>query len=1076
MDLRTPRLVCVSLFAALSAFGQTVTGSLVGHVADSSGGALAGVKIVATETTRGAVRQAVSNESGNYSISSMEPGIYKVTIEQPGFKTFVNDSVPVAINTTVRVDAALEVGAVSETVQVTANAVELKTDRGDLSQQVDHTQFENLPLSPDRNYMSTLEMTPGSTEPAAVGSAFGNPSGSLANFVNGQNNRGNSFQLDGTINNETNVISQSAIVPPPEAIQVMDVSTNAYDAESGRATGAVVNVQIKTGTNELHGSLWGYNVNSSLKSRNALAVVGKPHTNLTQFGFAVGGPIIRNRTFFFGDYQGGRDRRGQNAQFDIPTAAFRTGDFSAARNPIYDPLTGTAAGANRDRFPGNIIPGIRLSPIAKAIVAGLPQPNLAGLTNNYETSGSFRQNRDASDVKVNHKFTDMTEAFVRYSYFVANTNDRSVFGDLGGPTSGNGGTAAIGPSRIQSASANLTHVFGPTTVAEFRAGLVRVLIQGQTGGDPDIGAKLGIPGVNRGDFFSPGMPRISISGYTALGFAATIPFKIAETSSNFVSVWTRQHANHAIRWGFDFRNLILNKAQANSDPRGLYTFLAPITGATGSLTDSSNAFASFMLGLPAQLDRTYIYQLGGWRVKQYFMFLQDRWVATPKLTVSYGLRYEIMPFSTTANPGDQSRYEFSNNTLLIGGYGPINNRLNVNTDFKNFAPRVGIAYRAGAKTVIRTGYGISYTPQSINSLASNSYPAQISIQVRGANTLQPAGDLSAGVPVLTPVDVSSGIITPPGNSVLNGFNPNARRGYVQSFNFTLEREIGRFVISASYVGTLGRRLSATVNQNAAGPGATVNDRPLAKKFGRIADTNLNDYMLSTSYNALQVYVKRRVGRMGSMTLSYTWSKSLDYTDAFTVSNPLNIDLNRGLSPFDRAHNLVISHLLPLPFGRDGLLFKSGPVSALLGGFRLSGVFSARTGTPVNITGNRLAANSTQGVTTHPSSTGPVRYLHGAGRGQLWFDTSTFVEATPGTLGTVGRNTVRGPGYVNYNLTLSRTFRFTERYRLNFMASAFNLSNSIHFSDPAGGITNGAFGQITTSFGERQVRLGARLEF
>jgi len=1076
MNMKTPRLVCVSLYAALSALGQTVTGSLVGHVADSSGGALAGVKIVATETARGVVRQAITNETGNYNISSMEPGAYRVTVEQPGFKTFVSENVQVAINTTVRVDTALEVGAVSETVQVTANPIEVKTDRGDLSQQVDSSQFENLPLSPDRNYMSTLEMVPGSTEPAPVGSAFGNPSGSLANFVNGQNNRGNSFQLDGTINNETNVISQSAIVPPPEAIQVMDVSTNAYDAESGRATGAVVNVQIKTGTNEVHGSMWGYNVNSALKSRNALAVVGKPHTNLTQFGFVVGGPIIRNRTFFFGDYQGGRDRRGQNAQFDIPTAAFRAGDFSAARNPIYDPLSGTTAGANRDRFPGNIIPANRLSPIARAIVAGLPQPNLSGLTNNYETSGSFRQNRDSSDVKVNHKLTDMTEAFVRYSYFVADTNDRSVFGDLGGPTSGNGGTAAIGPSRIQSVSTNLTHVFSPTMVAEFRGGLVRVLIQGQTGGDPDIGAKLGIPGVNRGDFFSPGMPRIAISGYTALGFAATIPFKIAETSTNFVSVWTKQLSNHAIRWGFDFRNLILNKAQANSDPRGLYTFNAGITGTTGSSTDSSNAYASFMLGLPAQLDRTYIYQLGGWRVKQYFMFVQDRWVATRNLTVSYGLRYEIMPFSTTANPGDQSRYEFSNNTLLIGGYGPIGNRLNVNTDFMNFAPRLGIAYRMGPKTVLRTGYGISYTPQSINSLASNSYPAQISIQVRGANTLQPAGDLNAGIPVLTPVDVSSGIITPPGNSVLNGFNPNARRGYVQSFNFTLEREVARFVIAASYVGTLGRRLSATVNQNAAGPGTTVNDRPLARRFGRTADTNLNDYMLSSSYNALQTHVKRRFSRVGSLTLSYTWSKSLDYTDAFTVSNPLNIDLNRGVSTFDRAHNLVISHVVPLPFGRNRLLFKSGLASAILGGFRLSGVFSARTGTPVNITGNRLAANSTQGVTTRPSSTGPVRYFGGKGRGQLWFDTSVFVEPPAGTLGTVGRNTVRGPGYTNYNLTLSRTFRFTERYRLNFMASAFNLTNSTHFNEPAGGVTNGAFGQITTSFGERQVRLGARLEF
>jgi hypothetical protein len=1068
------RLVLTAALA-LPVAAQTVTGSLVGHVVDPSDAPVLGVKVIATEVNRGNSRDAITNEAGNYTISSMEPGVYKVIIEQKGFKTFVAERAEVGINSTVRVDAKLEVGAVTESILVTAAPVELKTDRGDLSQQVDRTQFENLPLSPDRNYMSSLEMIPGSTEPAAVGSSFGNPSGSLANYVNGQNNRGNSFQLDGTINNELNVVSQSAIVPPPEAIQSMDVSTNAYDAESGRATGAVVNVQIKSGTNDLHGSLWTYNVNSDLKARNALSVVDKPHTNLTQFGFAAGGPIRKNRTFIFGDYQGGRDRRGQNVQLDIPSVPFRTGDFSAAKYAIYDPLTGTSSGANRDAFPGKQIPANRISSIAKAIVDRMPTPNLPGLVNNFETSGSFRQDRNSSDVKVNHKFTDMTDGFVRYSYFGANTADPAVFGDLGGPTFGGGATSAIGPSRIQSASANLTHVFGPTTVTEFRGGLVRVLIQGQTGGDPDIAAKLGIPGVNRGDFFSPGMPRMSVSGYTALGFAATMPFKIAETSSNFVNIWTRQHGNHSIRAGFDFRDQILNKYQAGSDPRGQYTFNAAITGTTGSSTDSSNAFAGFMLGLPASETRTYVYQLGGFRLKMYFFFLQDRWVVTPKLTISYGLRYEIMPFSKDANPGDQSRYDFSNNTLLVGGFGPVNNQLNVNTDFRNFGPRLGVAYRLGPKTVLRSGYGISYTPQSINSLATNTYPSQITVQVSGTNSLTPSGNLNQAIPVLAPVDVSSGIITPPGNSTMTGFNPNGRRGYVQSMNFTVEQEIAKFVVSASYVGTLGRRLSGTLNLNAAGPGATVNDRPLAKRFSRTADTTLNDYMLSSAYHALQTRVQRRFGRAGSLTVSYTWSKSLDYTDAFTVSNPLDIDLNRGLSTFDRAHNLVLSHVAPLPFGRDGLFFKSGVMSHILGGFRLSGVLSLRSGDPVNITGTRLTANATQGVTNRPSTTGPVQYLGGLGRGELWFDTSTFVEPFPGTLGTSGRNTVRGPGYRNYNLTVSRVFSFNERFRLNMTGAAFNLTNSTHFSDPAGSFT-GSFGQITSSYGERQLRLGARLEF
>jgi hypothetical protein len=285
-------------------------------------------------------------------------------------------------------------------------------------------------------------------------------------------------------------------------------------------------------------------------------------------------------------------------------------------------------------------------------------------------------------------------------------------------------------------------------------------------------------------------------------------------------------------------------------------------------------------------------------------------------------------------------------------------------------------------------------------------------------------------------------------------------------------------VSASYVGTLGRRLSGTQNLNAAGPGSTVNDRPLAKRFGRTADTNLNDYMLSSAYHALQTRALRRFGNAGNLTVSYTWSKSLDYTDAFTVANPLNIDINRGLSAFDRAHNLVISHVVALPFGRGHKWFKSGVGSAVLGGFRVSGVVSLRSGDPVNITGVRLASNAVQGFASagvHPSSSGPVKYLGGTGRGELWFDTSTFIEPAPGTYGTVGRNTVRGPGYRNYNVTLSRTFRFAERVRLNMTMAAFNVTNSTHFNDPSGSVT-GALGQITSSYGERQVRLGARLEF
>ncbi len=634
----------IAAFCLMCAFvgtaaAQTVTGSLVGNVTDPSGGAIPGAHVAATDIERGTKREAVTNEEGNYTISSMDPGSYRVEIELSGFKRFINERAEVRINSTVRVDAALEVGGVSETVQVTGEEAQLKTDRSDLSQQITQEQVRELPLSPDRNYQSILGTTPGVSEAAPVGSAFGNPNGSLVNRVNGQNERNNSFQLDGTINNQTNVISQTAIVPPPEAIQVVDIATNAYDAESGRSTGGIINVQIKSGTNDFHGDIFYYNTNSALAARNTFSTIGKPHTNLTQFGFTFGGPIHRDRTFFFGDYQGGRDRQGQNVLLSVPTAEFRRGDFRATSTQIFDPATGSISGANRTQFSfngqNNVIDPARISPVARAILSRLPLPTRPGLTNNYEATGSKAQDRDSFDVKVNHIFSDNTNGFARYSYFQAQTSDPPAFGIFGGPTTANVATAAIGPSRNQSASINLTHTFSPSLVTEFRAGLVRVLIQGEPPSEDDLATQVGIPGINDGSFFNRGLPRITISGFTFLGSAATLPFKIAETSFNFVNNWTKTKGNHTIRFGADIRDLILNKAQANASPRGEFTFTTGPTSRTGVVTTNANAFASFLLGLPTTIARNFVNQLGGFRQRQYFFFGQDRWQASPKLTLNY---------------------------------------------------------------------------------------------------------------------------------------------------------------------------------------------------------------------------------------------------------------------------------------------------------------------------------------------------------------------------------------------------------------------------------------------------------
>jgi len=1094
---------CLSAVFMLSAVGQTVTGSLVGRVEDSAGAVVPGARVVVTEVNRGTTREITTNEEGNYSIGSVEPGVYRVEIEQANFKKFIRENVEVAINTTVRVDTALEAGAITETVQIEAEQVQLKTDRADVSTQITSEQVEELPLSVDRNYQSVLDISPGVTEAQSVGSAFGNPNGSTTNRINGQNERYNNFQLDGTINNQTNVISQTAIVPPPEAIQVVDVSTNAYDAEQGRATGGVVNVQIKSGTNKFRGSLFAYNTNSAFKAKNALSTLEVPVTNLNQFGFTFGGPIIKDKTFFFGDYQGGRDRRGQSTLLSVPTAAFRNGDFSSAipagttcatqvTGCIYDPgLNGQATAASRVAFTGNIIPQNRISPVARAILARLPLPNRPGLIDNYEAVGSFIQDRNSFDIKVNHNFTEATTAFVRYSFFQSATSDLPSFGDLGGPSTSNSSTASSGPGRNQSVSANLTHVFSPGLITEFRFGYVRVHIAGNVPSEENLATTLGIPGINQGDFFSSnGIPRITITGYDFLGSGANLPFDIKENSYNIVNNWTKIVGNHTIRFGTDIRRLRLDKQQAGGNSRGQFTFTGGLTTRSGSGTSGVNALAAFLLGLPQAVDRNTVFNLGGYITPQYFFFAQDRWQVNPKLTVNYGLRYEIYPYPSGIEPGDQSRFDPETNTVLVSGYGPVNDSGNVKTQYTNFAPRLGIAYRLDDKTVIRTGYGIGYVPIVLNTLATQNYGSQANLQITGTTNTAPRNangstiTLSTGLPPSQAIDLTSGVVTPPGNVVLGVVNPNAKRGYIQSYNFTVERDLYGFVTSVGYVGSRGTRLPATVNINAVAPRAdrtiTSNDRPLAIRYGRTADVFLSDFMLSNAYHSLQARVDRRFRNLGGrLTVAYTLSRSLDHTSAFSIDNDFDYSANWGPSDFDRKHNLVISHVVRLPFGRKGLFFKDGIGATIFGGFTLSGIFAARSGSPVDIIGSTAALTTTIGSANRPDQIGEVRYLGGLGPGQLYFDRSVFVNPAPGTFGNTTRNSLRGPHYINYNATLARTFSFGERFRLQAQMTAFNVTNSPHFRNPSGAFSTSAassFGTSTSTFGERQIRFGLRFLF
>ena len=1101
------------ILMVVSVFSQTVTGTLVGRIEDNNGAAVPGARVVVIEVNRNTTRETTTNDDGNFTLSSVDPGIYRVEIEQTNFKKTVQNNVEVAINSTVRVDAKLEIGGVNEVVEVESESVQLKTDRADVSTQITSDQIEELPLSEDRNYQSVLDISPGVTDAAEVGSSFGNPNGSLVSRVNGQNERYNNFQLDGTINNQTNVISQTAIVPNPEAVEVVDISTNAYDAEQGRAAGGVVNVQIKSGTNRFKGSAWAYNTNSYFKARNSLSTLDVPVTNLNQFGGTFGGPIIKNKTFFFVNFQRSLTRRGQNTLLTVPIAEVRGGNFSslvptgtvcpatgtvpAGATCIYDPGTnGLTTGGSRPLFAGNIIPTNRINPAAARLLAMLPLPNRPGLVDNYETAGTFKQDRDSFDVKINHNFTDSTTAFVRYSLAKFNTEDLPSFGDLGGPDTNGVATAAVGPGINHSVSANLTHAFSSRLITEFRFGYVGVHITGEPVSQEGLGNSLGIPNTNTaGDFFTAvGIPRIAISGFTTLGFNTNLPFDITEKSFNIVNNWTVTRGNHTIRFGADLRKLSLDKLQGTGAVNGQYSFTGGLTTRSGTGTNY-NAFAAFLLGLPQTVTRNEIVKLGGYTTPQYFFFGQDRWQVSPKLTINYGLRWEIYPYPSGKNPGDQSYYDPATNKAIISGYGPNDDRLNIKTQFSNFAPRVGIAYRFLEKTVARTGYGISYVPITLNTLANQNYGSQLNLSITGTTASFVARDangnpitLSTGIPAADRLDLTSGIVTPPNNVTVGVVNPNAKRGYIQSYNFTVERDFWGYIASVGYVGSRGTHLPGTVNLNSSGPGTTTADLPFNKLYGRTAQVLLSDFMLSNAYHSLQATLNKRFRRIGgkyfngtgNITMAYTFAKSLDYTDAFSLDNDLIYDLNRGPSSFDRKHNLVISHVLS-PFGNPRKFFtKNGfQWKALVSGFTLSGVFSARSGTPIDVSGSTGAGTLTQGSLNRPDQLAPITYLGGLGPGQLFFDRSVFVNPATGQFGNTSRNSLRGPSYFNYNATLARSFVVNERVKLQASMAVFNVTNTPHYANPNGGFSTSAassFGTSVTTFGERRIRFGLRATF
>jgi hypothetical protein len=906
----------------------------------------------------------------------------------------------------------------------------------------------------------------------------------------------NNIQYEGVDNNHRTGLL-TVYIPPAEAIQTVDVTTSNYEAELGRAGGAVMNVTLKSGTNDFHGGLYEFNRVSALAARRT-DLTTKPPITYNYFGAMAGGAIIKNKTFYFADFLGVRDRLGKGHRYSIPTLAFREGDLSAAPTTIYDPATGDANGNNRQPFAGNLIPAARISPIARklnALIAAPTSPNVTGV--NLEGSTVRQKDTNGFDAKLDHIFSDNKRLSFRYSYQRPKLNDPALasYGLSGGPA--NGGFAGTGVTTTHSAGLNYTWVVSPTLITDLRVGLSRYRNDAYS---TDYGSKasdaVGITGVNISDLTS-GLTNIDITGYSnpVVGYSLSLPWIRFETNWNFVNNWTKILGNHTVKFGVDYRfnRDGLFQTQVYS-LRGQYRFRTGQTARNGDSNQGfANAYAAFLLDLPNDFGRDLLSAFPEYIQFPLFTYIQDKWQLSPRLTLDLGVRHELYPPATPKQRGGFSNYDIDTNSLIIAGVGNNPRDLGRKNYLKNFAPRIGVSFRLNDKTVIRSGYGISYIPYPDNRYAYN-FPVRQNNAFNPANSFVAAGHMADGMPAPLPFSIpENGIIRNAPNQNYEVIPLDYHEGYIQSYNLAVQRRLPQnFALDVAYVGNKGTRVSQQYNANAGMVlGAGREGRPLWSRFGRDADTNISFLGVSTNYNSLQAKLDRRFSGGFQLTTAYTWSKSIDYSqDNGGFAYYINARRSRAVADFDRRHIFNQSYIWELPLGKGRRLATSGILAQVLGGWQVSGILTLMSGSALNITAPAATLNA-PGNTNNPDYigrgglpvTGEINF-RATGRNQAtWFDTGVFAAPRANAFGNVGRNAFYGPAFFNVDLSAFRRFKITERWTLEFRAESYDFTNTPQYPNPDGGFGNATFGQVTNAAisnaadaGSRQIQLGVRLLF
>lgn len=1112
---------------------QVLYGSLTGNVVDQKGAAVPGAKVEAKNLGTGVSKEMNSNETGGFQFSDLQPGLYSVTFTLASFKTLIQENVRIEANTVRRVDAELQVADVKETVVVTQSAVPLQTDRADLNINQTTRQINDLPLtgSLGRNYQSLMALVPGSVGAGEQNSAAGNPQRSISFNVNGVSRLQNNTRIDGAGVVYPWLPTNTVYVPPAESIQTVNIVTNSFDAEQGLAGGAAVNLSIKTGTNSFHGTGWVYHTNNRFAARNPFVAPcfqqpGKsmwescPNAKslLTQFGYAIGGPIIKNKLFFFTDFERTTQRNAARVQNNsVAPASLRPDaqgnvNFTSTGITIYDPLSNPNP-ALRTAFLNDTIPANRIDIAALELMKRLPLPTGSGFVNNFNNPpGSALFNRNNIDTKINYNYSDRLSIFGRYSISPTTIIEPSIFGDAGGPAL-NGGQQGAAPSRIQVVGVGGTYAFAPNLVLDANIGYTRQRLGAE---NFDIDSNFGldvlkIPGTNGPDRLQGGIPSFQISGWTNLGNDNTgNPFLFRDNQYLFAGNLSWLKGSHDYRFGVDYQNQQINHFQPQGGTfqtvRGTFTFDGAATRLQGAAAPSDsryNSWADFLLGQARTAGKVdQLRNPNSIYMVSYALYARDHWQINRKVTLTYGLRWERYPFPDKDNTGI-NRFDPATGNVITGGLSGVPRDTGAKSGPGKFLPRVGVAYRYNDKTVIRGGYGQSADPRPFIDFR-NAYPvvnafAMPAISFNGAtNAFIPVTTLRQGLIITGAPDLTQGILKLPANSGTTTYPADPERRVIHSFNLLVERELPwKFTVQTGYVGTRAVGQMGFININAGAPGTGTAGRALFSAFGLTQDINEILPYGTTTYDSWQTTLNRR-WRGSLFGTVYTWSKAINFAD--NDANPRiqympEKQRNRGLAGYDRTHNFELYGVLDGPFGKGERWLKDGWASKLLGGFQLNPVLSIQSGTPFYVvqgSANNLNAGGSGQV---PDQLSEITILDGIGAGNPYFSNKVF-SATCGVgcanwmavnipagqaqrFGTAGRNNLRGPGYLNLDLGLFRTLSFSERYKLQLRVEALNALNHPNFSNPGADVSNaGTFGLITSTTGQgsRIYRFAAKFNF